>query len=89
MPRMLHAGITVTLPPDEFAAAEVMTKLQPHWATFIAAAKEAGARFEQELKTSETKAPGPRRTRKPRPPSAESSTAALLDSTAFDAEIAA
>jgi hypothetical protein len=72
---MLHAGITVTLPADEFAAAEMMTTLAPHWATFIAAVKEAGARFEQELKTSETKAKLTRQ-RKPR------LVAELIDETA-------
>ena len=65
MPRTLHASIIVTLPEDEFAAAAMMTTIQPHWASFTRAMEEAGIKYRQELTTQSTK---PRVQRRVKPP---------------------
>jgi hypothetical protein len=63
---MLHAAVQIALPPDEFEAAAAMTKVAPVWTAFVSALTDAGFKFDRELKTSETKATGPKRVRRGR-----------------------
>ncbi len=87
MPKTLYFTASCPLPDDDFAAASEMLRVKPLWDELVAGLGE-GATTTLELIQTPTQRR--RRRRKLRQQaSVESATAALLDPTAFDAEIAA
>lgn len=76
MPKIMHVEVAISLPADEFEEAAAKLKIKPAFDTFVTALRDAGVKFDQELKTLETRAKpatgtGARRGRKPRAQSAD------------------
>ena len=57
MTTTLHAGISIALPSDEFDAAELLVKVRPLWRSLTEGLKEAGVKYDQDLKTSASAKP--------------------------------